>query len=245
MYLFCDRKFVLHKDLMDKEKGLLCENSLSIVCEVHEFTNEVSYINNWLLDPLKSTMVHSTKHTLGNDLKQILDSGENSDVVLVASDGREFPAHTLILSSRSTVFAAMFKHDMKESRENRVDIDDLSSEAVAGLLNFIYTDTTPDIIKLAPQLLFVAHKYNIPGLILLCEETMVSCLTTANAANYFALADLHGARQLRLSAKHFISTHLKAVKATDKWKTSMEHSPHLVDEILDEMAELMAQLTSS
>ena len=94
-YLFCDRKFVLHKDLMDKEKGLLCENSLSIVCEVHEFTNEVSYINNWLLDPLKSTMVHSTKYTLGNDLKEILDAGENSDVVLVARDGREFPAHTI------------------------------------------------------------------------------------------------------------------------------------------------------
>ena len=243
--LFYNEMFVRHKDLFDKSSRLLCDDQLTIVCEVHVFTNNVRYVDNWLFDPLKPATVHNTEHTLGSDFKRILDTGENSDVALVASDGKEFPAHTLILSIRSNVFAAMFKQEMKEKQEKRVNIDDLSSKVVQSLLEFIYTDKVPDIATLAPELLSAGHKYNIPRLMLLCEEIMASDLNTENAAEYFLLADLYGASQLRKIAKHFTTTHLKKVKGTDGWMKLMVRAPHAVDEILNEMADLMAQLTSS
>ena len=42
--------------------------------------------------------------------------------------GKEFFVHKVILSSRSSVFEAMFTNDMKEKNENEVTIEDIESE---------------------------------------------------------------------------------------------------------------------
>jgi len=47
----------------------------------------------------------------------MLDTGQGSDVTLVASDGREFAAHVTILSSRTSFFAKMFEHNMQEKQK--------------------------------------------------------------------------------------------------------------------------------
>ena len=243
-YFFSNPEFVLYDDLLDKGKEFLCRDRLLIECEMHALINEVSYVDSWLFDPSTPAVVHHDvpEHSLTSDHKQILATGENSDIVLVASDGKEFPAHAAILSSRSTVFAAMFKHNMKEKREKRVNIKDLSSDHVEGLLNFIYTDTVPEITKLIPNLFVAAHKYNIPSLIVLCEGAMVSNLKVENAAEFLMLADLHNSAQLRTASKRFTVTHLKEVKVSDGWKKLIKHSPQLSDEIMDELAAFMAKI---
>ena len=185
------------------------------------------------------------ENALGSDLKRMLDTGQGSDVTLVANDGREFPAHVSILSSRSPVFAAMFRHDMKEQQEKRITIDDLTSQAVKGLLNFIYTDTVPLVsLLLAQQLLYAAHKYNIPGLKTFCEDVMAAELNTENAAEFLSAAYLYDAAQLRKAAKYFTVRHLCDVKKTQGWKKLQSSSPHLADEIVDELAELVRQMMS-
>uniref|UniRef100_A0AC35F1M9 BTB domain-containing protein n=1 Tax=Panagrolaimus sp. PS1159 TaxID=55785 RepID=A0AC35F1M9_9BILA len=50
---------------------------------------------------------------------------EDKDFTIVA-DGKEFAAHKLVLSTRSSVFARMFKSGMKEAKENKVEIEDFS-----------------------------------------------------------------------------------------------------------------------
>jgi len=243
--LFTSQEFVLYSDLFDENKGLLCSDSLTIVCEVHALTDKIRYVNNWLFRPLKPVVAHNVENTLGSDLKRMLDTGQGSDVTLVASDGREFPAHVLILSSRSPVFAAMFRHDMKEQQEKRVTIDDLNSQAVKGLLNFIYTDTVPRVsLLLAQQLLYASQKYTIPRLKTFCEDVMAAGLNTENAAEFLSAAHLYDAAQLRSAAKYFTVRHLGDVKKTQGWKNLQSSSPHVADEIVDELAELVRQLTS-
>jgi len=218
-HIFTKPEFIRYNDLFDKEKGLVCGDRLSIVCEMHAFTNSASYVDSWLFDPSNTpSVLQDAEHTLKSDLKQLFDTRRNSDVTLIASNGQEFPAHTCMLSSRSTVFAAMFEHNMKEKQENRVNIEDLSSNAVASLLEFIYTDTVPDIATRAQELLFAAHKYDISRLITLCEEVMVSNLKAENAADFFLLVDLHGASQLRKAAMRFTAINLKEVKAAGEWE---------------------------
>ena len=55
----------------------------------------------------------------------------SSDVTIVCED-ETFPVHSAILSSRSTVFAAMLTHDTKEAKERKIEI----------------VDATPDIVEL-------------------------------------------------------------------------------------------------
>jgi len=241
-FAFTNPEFVLYDDLFDGEKNLLHDDTLKIVCEIHVFTNEISYVDSWLYHPMKPVVNHDIEHTLLKDLKRMLDTGRSSDVTLVANDGQEFPAHMSILSSRSPVFAAMFERDTKEKQEKRVIIDDLSSKAVAGLLEFMYTDAVSDITTLAPELLPAANKYDISRMKTLCEEAMASDLKTDNAAEFLFLADLHDAKQLLGQTKQFTVTHLHDVKKTDGWKKLQIERPQLKEEVFDELAELMRQL---
>ena len=57
----------------------------------------------------------------------------------VQCEGQTFDCHKAILASRSPVFLAMFKANMKEKETNTVAIDDFKAKVVAEMLNFIYT----------------------------------------------------------------------------------------------------------
>ena len=137
----------------------------------------------------------------------------------------------------------MFEHQTKEKQEKRVTFEDLSSNVVAGLLEFVYTDKVSNITTLAPDLLAAAHKYDIPRLKTLCEEAMVSQLNNDNVAEYFFLADLYDANQLRPAAKKFTVKHLYEVKKTYGWKKLQNERPQLTEEVIDELSELVHSLT--
>ena len=73
------------------------------------------------------------------DLRKLREESKLTDVILCLSDGKEIPTHKAILGSRSSVFEAMFSHGkMLENQDNRVKIDDISSEIMEIILNFVY-----------------------------------------------------------------------------------------------------------
>jgi speckle-type POZ protein len=58
---------------------------------------------------------------LSQDFSMLFENKTFLDVILSVS-GRELHAHKAILAARSPVFAAMFTHDMKEKRNNYMEI---------------------------------------------------------------------------------------------------------------------------
>jgi len=245
-YTFRKMDFVLYDDVVNRDKGLLKDDQLTIVFEMRALTNEFSIVDSWLFHPLESEVTHDTEHTLTKDLKLKLDSGQGSDVTLVANDGQEFPAHVWMLASRSPVFATMFEVDMIEKRERRVKIEDMNSQAVRSLLDFIYTDAVSEASLLEDeQLFFAADKYSIPRLKISCEEAMVASLKVENAAERLSIGHVYDADKLHRAAKYFTVRHLHEVKETQGWKNLQDHSPHLVMEIVDELADIVPQLMSS
>jgi len=228
--------FVFYRDLFKEDKNLLVEDTLTIVCEVHGFIVNSEYVDSWLVHPAKSVVGPNTEHTLNKDLRRILETGQGSDVTIAASDGREFAAHTVILSSRTAFFAKMFEHNMQEKQEHRVTINDLDSNAVEALLEFMYTDEVSNITQTAVKLLPKADEYDIPRLKVLCEKAMAPQLSSATAAEYLFLADLHSALQLREAAKYFIALHWNEVTATHNWKQLISDNLPVIHEITDIMA---------
>ena len=43
------------------------------------------------------------------------------------------------IPSRSTVFHAMFEHDMEEKKNSAVNVEDVESNAMESMLHFMYT----------------------------------------------------------------------------------------------------------
>ena len=96
---------------------------------------------------------------LCQDMQQLLNSGNGSDVVMVVGNSsKHFQAHKLILSARSPAFAAMFNHDTKENREGKVDIPDVQEDVFEEFLRFIYTGTVEGLDQFAAELLIASDK---------------------------------------------------------------------------------------
>ncbi|KAM8716552.1 hypothetical protein ACLKA7_003431 [Drosophila subpalustris] len=89
---------------------------------------------------------------------EILNSKELTDVTIVTGDGHKIPAHKIILSARSKVFAAMFKHPMKENTEKCVAISDFTFRVVEELIRYMYTGEAPKLNEMSEDLLAAADK---------------------------------------------------------------------------------------
>lgn len=76
--------------------------------------------------------------SLFEDFLKLVNSGEYSDVFLKCDD-KVFSAHRAILATRSPVFSAMFRSDMKEAREQCVEIRDIKPDVLEKLLCYVYT----------------------------------------------------------------------------------------------------------
>jgi hypothetical protein len=85
--------------------------------------------------------------------------------------GRAFAAHRFIVSSRSPVFAAMFRSDMIEANTGTVTINDTDPDVFETFLKFLYTGTL-EPISLADdeRLQTLANKYQVDTLVSFSSE---------------------------------------------------------------------------
>ncbi|XP_044020999.1 speckle-type POZ protein-like [Aphidius gifuensis] len=131
-------------------------------------------------------------------LLSYLENKKFSDIISEV-DGKEFKAHKMILSLKSPVFSAMFDHEsMKESRDNRVVINDIDVDVVKQMLEYIYTEKTPSKINDCVQdLLGAANKYQIDDLKEICENNIMGKITVANAVDTLVVADRYDTKELK------------------------------------------------
>lgn len=179
------KKFIRRDFLLDEANGLLPEDKLTIFCEVSVVADSVNISGQSNIVQFK---VPECK--LSEDLGNLFDNERFSDVTLSVA-GREYQAHKAILAgkffawdrccrcilgipitvvlcmflslcvARSPVFAAMFEHEMEERKQNKVAIIDVDQEVLKEMLRFIYTGKSPNLEKMADDLLAAADKVRV------------------------------------------------------------------------------------
>ncbi|XP_057319524.1 speckle-type POZ protein-like isoform X1 [Microplitis mediator] len=157
------------------------------------------------------------KHQIAHDYKQLYESKMGSDVVVNVGD-TNFEAHRSILMARSPVLAAMFSHDMIEKKENRIPVQDITSEIFEKLLEYIYTDEVTDLDADAERLLEAADKYQIQSLKDICQESLSKTLTVENSLKIMDKADLYDAQELLQFTNDFITSNIKEIIETQDFK---------------------------
>jgi|LauGreSBDMM110SN_4_FD.fasta_scaffold149393_1 hypothetical protein len=119
-------------------------------------------------------------------------------------------AHKCILVARSPVFAAMFRSGMSEESTRCVTIDDIEVNVMRALLEFIYSDTIdPKLLESYAELLLIAAaKYQIMGLVTICESYLCIHITNETAITLLKLADdVPECEKLKKCCLQFISQH--------------------------------------
>ena len=157
-----------------------------------------------------------------------------SDVILKCN-GQQFPCHKIVLSARSDVFKAMLENEMKEAQDNVIELVDSTPEIVSMMVEHIYTGKIPEVSQLkqlAPEILHVAVKYNLPSLVAVCEEVMLSELKSSNAIKTFIYVDRYTpTSKLREQVLKFLCRNAREVVGVGDWSDFIKQYPDLATEM--------------
>ena len=120
-----------------------------------------------------------------NVFEEFYLSKEFSDVLIKCQD-KSFEAHQLILSARSPVFRGMFQADLKEKKNQQLEIEDIEPDVVVEMLKWCYTrscvatEEDPDL-DMVSDLLVASDKYQIVTLKNVCQSLLSSRLKVDNS----------------------------------------------------------------
>lgn len=115
-----------------------------------------------LSKPINSTRPQaiSQKTNGRKKLALIYEQQDLTDIIIKTVD-KIFKAHRVVLASQSSVFKKKFKIQMRERRENAVEVIDIQPAVMSDLLTYFCTGSAPNIKTLAKDLLLAADKFNV------------------------------------------------------------------------------------
>lgn len=178
----------------------------------------------------------SEPNLLSESIKRLLTEREFCDITLNVQD-TEFKAHINILSARSSVFAAMFKHETSEKQSGIVNIPDCDPESFQEFLEYLYCGYLENIsFRSAFYLYKTADKYDIQELKEFCVEYMEHNLTVENIFDVVALAEEYDEKELGDAAQDFFSRNLGDILVTAGWKALFKNNFNLANKLLVKMA---------
>lgn len=139
------RKFVRRSVLEQQGSGYLVDDVVIIRYEIELVVTTGGALNkNSKLLPAASVNVPSYP-TIGKNLVGLLYDAKSTFDCTFEVEGEKFNAHSLILSARSSVFAAMLRTGaaMREGKEGVCKLLDIKRDVFRLLLHFVYADELP------------------------------------------------------------------------------------------------------
>ncbi|CAN6229863.1 unnamed protein product [Urochloa humidicola] len=136
-------------------------------------------------------------------------SMEGTDVEFRVGE-ETFVAHRLVLAARSPIFKAELYSPMKEGLvTNTIQIDDMEAQVFKAMLNFIYTDSLPEMEQedesaMTQHLLVAADKYCIERLKLICQARLRNHINAGSVTVILALAEKHNCSDLKVACFNFL-----------------------------------------
>ncbi|GFX24182.1 speckle-type POZ protein [Trichonephila clavipes] len=117
-------------------------------------------------------------------------------------DDEVLPVHRIVLSSHSSVFAAMIESDMKENHERFAVISDIPSSVLKDMLHYMYCGMVEDITHEKAILLYeAADIYNVQRLKEDCAVYLCSHMNDDVSANVLRLANLYNDKRLETAVR--------------------------------------------
>ncbi|XP_066352870.1 BTB/POZ and MATH domain-containing protein 1-like isoform X2 [Miscanthus floridulus] len=193
------------------------------------------------------TKIEMPPSDIGNHLGKLLEEEECADVTFSVG-GETFTAHKLVLAMRSPVFKAEFYGPMRERSTQLVTIEDMQPAVFRVLLQFIYTDSLPDMKDLVEDvncemirhLLVAADRYALDRLKLICQSILAENLNVITVATTLALAYQHNCNMLQDVCLEYITSSdvMDAVAATEGYKNLKTTCPSALADAFEKTMKL-------
>jgi speckle-type POZ protein len=222
--------FLLSKKDIIESKCQQSDGSLNFYCKILTHAVKSEPISSSADPPVPA--IDCTDGGLSSHLEELFNDMSFSDVSFNIG-GREFPAHKIILAARSEVFAAMFKHPMREQSTNQIKIEDIEPEVFQEMLRFIYTGrvSTLTMETMSVGLFIAADKYLLDALKLKCENYMLSQMSPDYCLVLLLHGDLQNPTKPLKEAAKFFQRFPSQVTATERWEQMKQQGPVMLCEI--------------
>ncbi|KAF8770793.1 TD and POZ domain-containing protein 3 [Argiope bruennichi] len=166
------------------------------------------------------------------NVHKFFEDGTLSDIILRA-DAKTYPAHKIILSSRSPVFKAMFTNDMKEKASRCINVPDVDAATMQRLLFYIYTNEVAEVPwEQTADLLRAADKYGLLELKRQCSTFLKSNISRTNVCVLLSLADMLQDEELHKAVLDFIAKNANIFNS-QTWKLFKKEKSELAMETME------------
>ncbi|CAL5011093.1 unnamed protein product [Urochloa decumbens] len=216
--------------------GYIVDNCLMIECSVTVIKESR------VLETTGDLEIEVPPSDLSQHFGKLLLEEEGADVTFRVG-GDTFPAHKIVLATRSLVFKAELYGQMKERRARCVTVEDMQPDVFKALLQFIYTDSLPywddldaaEYCEIVRHLLVAADRYAMERLKLLCASILVQYLDAENVATTLALADQNNCGRLKDVCIEFMasSDKMDAVVKTEGYANLRKTCPSILVDVFE------------
>ena len=155
-----------------------------------------------------------------------------SDLKMIC-DGKTIDCHKTVLASQSDVFETMFLNmDMTEAKSGEIKIVDFKAETMETFIYYLYNEIIKDVNLINTDLLYVADKYNVSGLMKFCVGHFKSNLSPNNVLDVLLSAHKTNQQDLFRAASKFVYENKGQLAKTSAWKEMKKTNPTMIVNIL-------------
>lgn len=138
--------------------------------------------------------------------------------------------------ARSSVFTAMFHHDMLEKQTGTVTISDCDPEAFQKFLEYLYSgELNAASFHNIYHLYKISDKYDVQDLKSFCTEYMEKCMTEDTICDIAILADMYNEAKLLRAVQTFFNKNAYKIVKNDHWENLMKNHYPLGIRLMEEM----------
>ena len=174
-----------------------------------------------------------------NSLGSKLSSAKEFSDLKIICNGKTFECHKIVMSCQSDVFKGMFLYsDSTESKSGEITINDFLAETMETFLHYIYNQEVKEKL-INTDLLLIADKYDVLGLVKICNEHLKSTLSVKNCLDIlFAIYGVPDQDKLFCAVSEFVIQNKGKIMETTLWKDMKKTNPKLIAEILSNVLSL-------
>ncbi|TKR66668.1 hypothetical protein L596_022928 [Steinernema carpocapsae] len=169
-------------------------------------------------NPILGEIPHASK--LAEDIGNLLMKDNLSDVTFKI-DGISFPAHKVIMASRSEYFRALLFGGMRESTEAEIELHDTPVDAFRLLLRYTYTGNislSQTKESLVLDVLGLAHQYGYAELEKAISDYLQATVDIQNVCTVLAAANLYSLRNLQNCCFDYADMRAEEVLKTEAFR---------------------------
>uniref|UniRef100_A0A0D9X5L3 BTB domain-containing protein n=1 Tax=Leersia perrieri TaxID=77586 RepID=A0A0D9X5L3_9ORYZ len=183
---------------------------------------------------------------LSDNLRRLLETGEDLADVTFDVKGEIFRAHKIVLAMRSPVFKAELYGTIGDNGQDSIIVNDMEPADFKEMLHYIYSDSLPSIddlnevegYNMAMRLLVAANKYAMERMKLMCESILCKRIDAKRVL--FILTSAYRCRcgKLKDSCFEFINSldRLDELLASQQYQILQRAHPAFIVDIWEKVA---------